>query len=727
MKIIFRIFKHFTFIALFLFLIHGESFPQQGGTPSLLPTSSLKGVNKQFPIIVNGDKVEYIQAQNKIIGTGNVSVTYGDVKLTCDQITVFTDTQIGLCEGNVRIAQTGSLLTGDKIEYNFGTKTGKLIEGHVSTYPIHGYGSNVAKVSDDEVILNNGYATTCDCQIPHYRIVAKEVQLFIGKTVIARQVYLYLHNTPVFYIPYYIMPLNEPKTKITIMPGYRDEWGYYALGSYRYYLNEQMKGYLRLDYRHKRGLAGGVDNNYKIKGLGEGLVRYYYTQENNELALSPSGPVDDRYRIQYKHKVDFNESTSLNAELNKTSDVDMVKDYFYQELDDGWTPENYISIMNSQNNYSMAINTRMQLDDFVTVTQELPSIQLDVYNQRLWDTRFYYTSDMEFTNFYKKYAISENMPNEDAIRFDTYHRLSYATKIFKFLNTTPYIATRQTYYSENRWRTKNQIREIYEYGIDFSTKFYKIFDTESEFFDIHQMRHIITPTVGFHHRHQPTIASTNLFQFDEIDSIGYENLIALSLENKLQTKRKYNDKIVSVDYLRFIVSTQYLYRFQKGNLDFKDDGRFSDIVYDLELRPYDWMFIKTQIDTYVKNWRFNGCIKSASTDFVCDLGEKFSLGLGHRYENSPNNSASQITSEMKYKINKDWGIRAYERFDAHTKKWEEQEYTLYKDMHCWLAEFTCNLKEGQFAFWAVFRVKAFPELPIGFKRTYRRPRPGANL
>ncbi|MFH1665625.1 MAG: LptA/OstA family protein [Candidatus Omnitrophota bacterium] len=50
-------------------------------------------------IVVDGDKVEYFEEDGKITAEGNVSITYGDIKLTCDRIEVNTALRQALCEG----------------------------------------------------------------------------------------------------------------------------------------------------------------------------------------------------------------------------------------------------------------------------------------------------------------------------------------------------------------------------------------------------------------------------------------------------------------------------------------------------------------------------------------------------------------------------------------------------------------------------------------------------
>lgn len=63
---------------------------------------------------------------------------------------------------------------------------------------------------------------------------------------------------------------------------------------------------------------------------------------------------------------------------------------------------------------------------------------------------------------------------------------------------------------------------------------------------------------------------------------------------------------------------------------------------------------------------------------------------------------------------------------------EEHEYTVYRDLHCWILEFTYDIKPFDAnksivnqTFWVALRLKAFPNTPLGIRRTYSRTRAGA--
>ena len=685
--------------------------------------AKLKGSDQ--PVTVKGDKVVYAQEEKKVTGTGNVSITYGDVELTCDKITVYTDTKEAICEGNVKITQPNMKLEGNKINYNFTDKTGFVIDGDIKSKPFYGKADLVSQYGSEKAALYKGYITTCDLAKPSYRIEAKEIEIYFDRKLVAKHIVFYVKNVPILYLPLYVQPLSGKFPEVTVSPGRTSDWGYYILTAWRYYFNENAKGFIRLDYREKKGLAVGLDYQYKTKNFGTGLAKAYYTHENDALTIDKTGPVDNRWRLQYRHIMPLPEDTTFTMELNKMSDRDFIKDYLYREYEEDPNPDNYILFETSKPNYIFRVLARKRLNTFLTVTERLPDISLDVNNQRLWNTNFYYFAQNSATNFIKSYDEAVDLAPEEAIRVDDYNKLSYAAKLFNFLYTIPFIATRQTYYSQNKWKDPSQFRSIYEAGIEVSTRFFRVFDVTTNFWglNINRLRHVINPSVQYLHRTDPTVSSEDLYQFDEIDAIEGYNGFQLSLEQKLQTKRKSGDTEESVDLARLVISTDYTFTMKKYSLETKGDGRFGDVVFNLDVNPYSWLSIYGDMTLDHKDLTVN----TGNLDLYVSLGEKATLGLGHRYEHTEEGNTTQLTGELFYNINDEWKVKIYERFNFDSQKWEEQEYTVYKDLHSWIAEFSIDIRNGNdYTAWVVFKLKAFPDLPIGlFKTTYQRAEPGA--
>ena len=682
------------------------------------------------PIVVNGDKVEYFHEKKEVTGSGNISITYKDVVLTCDEIKVRLDTREAEASGNVKVTQKGAYFTGENIIYNFDTKKGTVVNGYLNADPFYGKAREVDKIANkDQIYLERGYVTTCDLEKPHYRVQSRRVKIYLEDKVTAEHILFFIGSVPVLYLPYYEQPLDDDKTNFTVTPGESKDWGYYVLNSYRYYLNDKNRGDLLLDYRSKRGLAEGVNHYYdtdKMK-LGAGSFKFYYTHDNDNLAYRPSGEVRSRYRWQARHRWDLGEGTDTSAtlEFNKLSDRDVIKDYFYNEYEElGDTPDNYISFLTQKQDYTTELLIRKRFDKFYAVVERLPEYKIDILNYRIGNIPLYYSANA--SGVYLNQTLQKTVPDEkdvNIIRFDAYNQLSYAARLFRSLSVTPYGGIRETYFSRNRWGETNQLRTIYNAGIDSSIKFYKVYEWESNFLglDIHNLRHIITPTANYYFTHQPGISPDCLNQFDAIDALDTQNGVRLGIENRLQTKRLEGSQMRSVDLATLIVSTDYMFRMKNDQWGLKSD-KFKSVDFQLELVPYSWAYLLSKLSVNTKK----SLVETTSTDLVAHYGEKWSLAFGHRYEDVETGSTNLFTVDGTYKINDKWKVRAYERLDTQKKAFEEQEYTIYRDLHCWVAELTLNYKSrDNMSLWLVFRLKAFPSYPIGLRRTYSRPRFGA--
>lgn len=724
------------------------------GAIFLLCASSIyakEGQMKQkAPIVVNGDRVEYFHDKKKVIGTGNISIDYEDVKLTCEKVTVYLDTREAIAEGNVKITQKDTYLSGDKMNYNFDTRVGKVIKGYVNYVPFYGKSQDIEKVSENQINIERGYITTCDLEKPHYRVRARQVRIYLDDKVIAKHILFYIGNCPIMYFPYYVQPLKEQSAHITAMAGHDKDWGYYLLTSLKFDYSEIFRGRFRFDYRAKNGLAYGIDNNYSLggdAGAGDGIVKFYSTQENDKnLSYKRLTREELKYRLQVRHSWQVNEDTLAAVELNKVRDNNFMKYYFYKEWTEQRQPDSYASFITTKDDYTSTFLTRVRMDKYYDVIQRLPEYQMSIpqynikYNGKNSPLYYNFQSAAVYLNHAFAHTEGSSEPKDlDVIRLDTYNRLSYTAKLFKSLNVVPFAGTRQTYYSRNKWGDTNLIRGIFDSGFDSSIKFYKIYDinTNALGLDIHRLRHIITPTAAYSFTPQTTVSPDNLNQFDGVDSLDTQNHVLLSIENKLQTKRGGPDNMSAVDIVDFIISADYLFRLKDNNLAFKQQ-KFKSVDMQLELTPYPWLYAlsKMRINTN------QGLPELVSIDFVGGKEADRTLSFGYRYEQSfdpagivdtdtGKNLLNYLTTDVIYRINELWKAHVYWRFNMNRGFIDEHQYTISRDLHCWILDFTIDLRPylndktiSEQIFWVALRLKAFPRLPLGISRNYSYTRAG---
>lgn len=679
-----------------------------------------------LPIVVNGDKVQYDHAKKRVTGTGNVSITYKDIKITCEKIVVDIDKKEGIAEGDIKLYQDGNLFSADSIVYDFEKKTGHLIKGDMQMEPWYGSAESIDKVKDKLYKLNRSYVTTCELERPHYRIEAKTIKIYLNDRVAAWHVFFYAGNTPIMYAPYYNHPLEDNLPQVNIVPGRNDEWGTYLLTAWRYYFHPDSKGYVHLDWRSKRGYAEGIDYKYGLQKFGKGYLRFYslHDKEPDQGQELGTEMPSKRWRAQARHKWDVDQNTFMAGEFHRLSDQDFIKDFFYkEEYEREKQPQTYLTLIGAKENYTFTVLYRKKVNDFFTVTERLPEAKLNIRKLKLFNhLNLYYKNESSAVRLNQKYAKDLGRPetpagNYDATRLDSYNELSYPFRLLNFVSVNPFIGGRETFYTEDASGNDNVSRYLFTTGVDLYTRLYKIYDLETDFLnlDIHEIRHLIIPSAQYTYVEEPNLVPKQLLQFDGIDDLRRKNAVELSIEHKLQTKRRdKGGKRKTIDLLTFIVSTEYIFRD-----DVDRDNKLMGINYDLEIRPYNWM----NIDADAKFDREKMSFDTINADLYIDKSEDLRFGAGYRYEKHEN---SQVTGELSYRINKDWKFNIYERYELQEKTFEEQEYSISKDLHCWLGEFTCRIKdEKDFTFWVIFRLKAFPDIPFFFRTTYHGPEPGS--
>ena len=690
---------------------------------------------KPESLIVNGDVVEYSADSKEVTATGNVSVIYKGAKLTCQKLTVNTQTKEGVAEGNPRLEDPKGVIEGKKITYNFQTKTGTIIDGEFRANPYFGRAENIKKVSDNEFIALRGFATTCDYDHPHYRIRSKQINFFPQDKIQTKGDAFYLGNAPLMYLPQFNHNLKDKFMHVQVSPGSRKEWGPYLLSAWRYNLTNNIDGRVYLDYRVKLGLAEGFGANYTVQNFGKGDLKVYYTQERPSNLPAGAPGEFQRYLVRLRHKWDIDQRTTLTSEFYKIQDekrkffgseTNFLKDYFYREYELDSQPLTYALLHHNFHYSSFDLLVQDRMNHWYDQLNKLPELKYTLPSLKIGETPFYFENASSFANLNKKATTPPvTTTDENDIRLDTFNKFSLPMKV-AFLQFTPFVANRETFYNRGENDTSYPIRTIFYSGADVSTKFYRIFDVKSNFLGLglNGIRHIITPVVGYAYNHTPTIPGSNLKQIDSIDAITSSNVVNLELSNKLQTKRKEQ----SIDLVDARVDTAYILFPKTGD---KLGSNFSDLLFNLKLLPYSWLRIESDA-TYKHSGNRSDAnynrFSLANCDIYFDFAKERNFGIGQHYERK---GANAITYSFNWRLNPKWKFSIYETYNmGHDPKLarglREQQYTISRDLHCWNIDFMFDTKKGEGAtFYFVFKLKAFPENGFRFEQSYHPAKSGS--
>ncbi|MCM8786778.1 MAG: hypothetical protein NC935_01850 [Candidatus Omnitrophica bacterium] len=677
---------------------------------------------KISPVDIHADQINYLQEASKVIAKGNVKMTYKEITVFCDEAEYDAKNNIANLKGEIKIEKEETIVYTQDITYDFNTQNAKMLNIKMESSPLYGRAENADKIGITKYILHKGYVTTCNLEKPHYRLEAKNITVFPKIKVVAKNMLLKVGEVPVFYFPYYVHSLKDTSFPFQIVPGKDDEWGYYILSRYRYNLNDQNKGKVILDWYEDRGLGKGIQHKFESKNFGQALINYYniedalyklekrsslfseYPQRQN---LDQKFLENNRYRGQFAYDWQPFPNLSIKSEFNKFSDEFFNRDFFYREYEIQPHPYSYLAVDYAFSYSSLSLFAQKRFNPFFEEVEYLPQLEYNVYKKNIGSSNFYFESKSTFGNLAYRYGYTDQ--KFDALRIHSHNVLSCTDKI-KWLYINPYVGSYTTFYSKNPFDKEDFWRVAPEVGLTLSTKLYRTFDINIDTLGIQfeRLRHIVTPIVAYSYIFPPTVAKNYIYQFDAIDDLSRNQKIVFTLENKFAAKNK--SRIW--DFLYFSPSVEYNLKSQgKGSY-------FEKINSDLEIYPKEGLSFSAE-SKY--DCRDRALLElNVDTTLTDAKNKKYSVSIGHRYLR---NDSFQATSSFTYQITQKLQFKNYLRYEYKEQEFKEQQYALRTDLHCWWLDLGLNInREKDFTFWFAFVLKDFPDIHIGFDKTFHGAR-----
>ena len=588
-------------------------------------------------VAIYGRQMRMLQERNLAIAEGDVEVLYGQTRLTCDRLTLFTDTHDAYAEGRVRIEEGGQLFRADLAHYNFDTKKGRFLQGTLSSPPWFEYGRWSEHLAEGVSRVRPGYLTSCDHEPPHFRFHGAQATVFEDEgSAREHNVILFADRLPVLYLPR--MSLGELESPFYHIPGKKKPWGHYLLSGYRFDFADPLlgddvhhEGTVKMDWRRHFGWGGGVDDRIESERLGKALFKFYYNDLKNRREQKeslPKGVDRKRYRALWRHTWEPLEDTTVLTNIEKYGDQNFRKDLlFMEEFVDEDNFESYISSVTNTPVYSLTVLLRKRMNRFQSVTEAFPDLQVNVRDQQVGDTHLFSQSTFGFANLQSRTAHSED--DTDVVRLDWFQKFSYALNWFRPIEITPNFGVRQTYYTkdsqggaERPQGKRDVLSGQASSGVSASLTLFRIFPvvTNALGLNIRVLRHVLTPTLEYSYVRRPTVPN-DLLSFPSAGSSM--NKLTFGIKNKLQTKRTVKAERAkegltqeegnqaesgqsvgrSVDLARFLIEVPYTFRGHQT----KQGGELGDWSFDLELFPWPWLRVES-------NWSYPSHFVKGSRD-----------------------------------------------------------------------------------------------------------------
>lgn len=714
----------FTLCSLLFLLLVGSSFLRgQVSDVADVPASS----DKPVEITADGNT----QFENGIaLAQDNVQIHYKGVSIYCDKAEYNPDTRDVLLLGNVRIYQDKGVFNGQRALYNLETKHLRALEFQGDVLPMKFHALSMKSITTKEFSVRDGVMTTSDSSMPTWSVHARGLRIYDKDRVIFLNSTLYAGKMPLLWLPYLYASLKE--TGFQIMPGYDSTWGGYLLTSYSAALtkDDALIARVHADYRSMRGFATGVDlmdhfgkNN---RNSGEFILYYAWDHTPNannapgeqSIATPTSGDYVGRYRIGFNQKFYLNDDVYATADMTKLSDSTFMQTYYPSENTVNPQPDNNIALTKMDENYTLSMVTRWQMNSFQETTERLPELAFDFKQEPFFGLPVFYDGTTALGQLQRNFAANTtNSPNYvspqnyNATRFDTFHQLSLPKTLFGWLSVVPKVGLRITAYNHGgdyadtngaittfpsyatsnggsqanqfNW-TGTTVRPIVNGGVETSFKVTRSFETiQSRLLALDGLRHIFQPYANLSGVYAGGPNVNQVMQFDRYMPNNPNNTTISGYQPSSTQLQPLNfPQFNAID----TIDTWAIMRVGVRNkLQTRRDGE-----------NYDWFYLDTFTDLNAINPYFNGPVSNLNNRFtflpvswfsfhidsqvpMTNLGYSevntqfdfmptrwLQFGFGSAYINNYNGmNGNQPSISMNWKLNDHWAFSATQIYNIN--------------------------------------------------------------
>ncbi|MCR5780299.1 MAG: LPS-assembly protein LptD [Bacteroidaceae bacterium] len=507
------------------------------------------------------DSLTFDYVNNRVNFYGEANIKYQNLELTSDLITMSVDSSIvhalgrrdslGNMVAPPLFAQGDDQYEPDQIAYNF--KTRKAFINNVFTQQGEGYmiSKDSKRDSVGTMFVANAQYTTCDAKHPHFYLALTRAKVRPGKDVVFGPAYLVVEDVPLpLAIPYGFFPFSSKYSSGIIVPTYGDEMtrGFYLRdGGYYFAINDLMdlKVLGEIYTKGSWGLSG--QSNYRKRYRFSGAVNLAYQNTVEGEKNMPDYSEATSFKIQWSHRQDAkaNPAQSFSASVNFAT-----SSYERNNLTSMYNPQAYTqSTRTSSISYSrtfadigLTLSSTMNLSQNMrdsSISMTLPSLNVSLarFNpfkrkKQVGAERWYEKIAMSYTG---TFSNSINTKEDKLLHSDLIREwrngikhsipVSASFALFNYVNVTPSFSLTDRMYSYRTNRSWNQTtqREVvdtvygfnnvfdYSLGVSASTKLYGFY-TPLIGKKIHQIRHVLTPTVSF--SYTPDFSSSRYGYYD---------------------------------------------------------------------------------------------------------------------------------------------------------------------------------------------------------------------
>ncbi len=166
----------------------------------------------------SGERILYLAPFNDLHIQGSAQVVYQGRTLKAGDITFDADTELLTARQDPVLLEGDQRVYGDQMGYDLEERKAFVTAG--ATVYDQGYyrGTRILRDADGTLQVAKGRYTSCDLETPHYDFRSDQMKIYLRDKAVARPVYLYLGNLPIFYLPFFFNSVDPGRKSGFLMP-----------------------------------------------------------------------------------------------------------------------------------------------------------------------------------------------------------------------------------------------------------------------------------------------------------------------------------------------------------------------------------------------------------------------------------------------------------------------------------------------------------------------------
>jgi len=281
------------------------------------------------------DSINFDVVNQIIYLYGNATIDYGETSLQADYIEL--DWINNMLTARGREDSTGQVVgkpifkdgdgeyQTDVIRYNFDTQRA-YISGVLTQPQGQGagyvYGETVKKNERNEVFINKGWYTTCDCEpgeIPDFYIQSSKMKVVPGNVVVSGPFNIVITDIPTpLGLPFGIFPMPREQNSGIIIPQYGEEQrrGFFLRdGGYFFDINDNVNLTLLGEIYSKGSYGFTINTQYRKRYAYNGGLDFRFNQQRVDPDSEDSEIARD-FRINFRHSPQSRGLSRFSASIN---------------------------------------------------------------------------------------------------------------------------------------------------------------------------------------------------------------------------------------------------------------------------------------------------------------------------------------------------------------------------------------------------------------------------